>query len=111
MPRASPPDATVPRFTRTKRRLGKGRGFSVDELAQASLQASQARSLGIRVDQRRRTVHPQNVAALRAFLDANTARSPAETVTDGSKSEGESVQAEKTSRRRRRAKPAEKQAS
>jgi len=109
------PVATVPRFTRTKRRLGKGRGFSVGELAQASLQTSQARSFGIRVDRRRSTIHPQNVAALRAFLDASpqktsTPQPDLKTVPDEPKPEGESVQAEKTPRRRR-SKPAERRPS
>jgi len=115
MPEKSTPVATVPVFTRRKRRLKKARGFSLGELAQTGLQASQARSFGIRMDQRRSTIHPQNVAALQAFLDASppetgTPQSSVEPASEGSKLEGDSVPAEKASRRRR-TKPTEKQAS
>jgi hypothetical protein len=60
----------VLRFVGGKHRWRKGRGFSPGELEQAGLKRPQARSFKIRTDERRSTVHAQNVAALKAFLDS-----------------------------------------
>jgi hypothetical protein len=58
----------VPRFAGGRHRLKKARGFSLGELKQAGLQQFQARSVKIRIDERRSTVHTHNVAALKAFM-------------------------------------------
>ncbi len=58
-------EATVPK-TSGKRR--KGRGFSRAELAEVGLDFSQALRLRLRVDQRRKTKHAENVKALKQFL-------------------------------------------
>jgi large subunit ribosomal protein L13e len=67
-----PPSPLVLRFLHGRNKLRKGRGFSLDELKQAGLQESQARSMGIRIDPRRSTVHAQNVSSLAAFLASPT---------------------------------------
>jgi len=69
---SSLPVAMVLRFVGGKHRLRKGRGFSLGELEQAGLKRPQARSFKIRTDERRSTVHTQNVAVLKAFLASLT---------------------------------------
>jgi len=64
----SPPVPLVPRFVHGAHKLRKARGFSLGELKQAGVLKSQARSMGIRVDERRSTIHLQNVTALTTFL-------------------------------------------
>jgi len=49
-----------------KQRLGKG--FSLGELKEVKLSPKQALKLGIPIDTRRRTVHEDNVKALKEFL-------------------------------------------
>jgi hypothetical protein len=68
MAQVSPPVPSVPRFVRGIHKLRRARGFSLAELKQAGILKSQARSVGIRVDERRSTAHPYNVAALTNFL-------------------------------------------
>ena len=68
MSEMSPPVPLVPRFVHGAHKLRKARGFSLGELKQAGVLKSQARSMGIRVDVRRSTVHPQNVTALTTFF-------------------------------------------
>ena len=62
----------VHRFVGGRHRLKKARGFSLGELEQAGLKHVQARSFSIRTDERRSTVHAQNVSALKAFLASLT---------------------------------------
>jgi len=69
---SSLPVAMVLRFVGRKHRLRKARGFSLGELKQAGFNQPQARSFKIRTDERRSTVHAQNVAALKAFLASLT---------------------------------------
>ncbi len=52
-----------------KLRSRKGRGFSLGELQQAGLDVKTARKLGIYVDERRKSVHPENVETLKKFLE------------------------------------------
>jgi ribosomal protein L13E len=63
-----PPVPLVPRFVRGAHKLRKARGFSLGELKQAGLPKSQARSMKVRIDKRRSTIHAHNVTALTAFL-------------------------------------------
>jgi ribosomal protein L13E len=106
-----PPVPFVPRFVRGAHKLRKARGFSPGELKQAGLLKSQARSLKVRVDKRRSTIHAQNVTALTAFLASRADK----TVVPDTSVEAPSIVAEtKISpepherRAKRRAKPAEK---
>jgi hypothetical protein len=97
----------VPRFVRGAHKLRKARGFSLGELKQAGLLKSQARSMKVRIDKRRSTIHAHNVTALTALL-----ASPAEkTVVPDASLEAPSIVAE-TKRspepHGRRAKPAKK---
>ncbi len=46
----------------------RGRGFSIGELRQAGISISEARKLGIRIDKRRKSIHEENVQALKEFL-------------------------------------------
>ena len=68
MSEMSPPVPLVLRFVHGAHKLREARGFSLGELKQAGVLKSQARSMGIRVDERRSTIHPQNVTALTTFL-------------------------------------------
>jgi len=43
----------------------RGRGFSLEELRAAGLTSSEAKGLGIYVDRRRGTAHPENVEVLK----------------------------------------------
>jgi len=57
---------------RGKHKLRKGRGFSLGELKQAGLQEFRARSMKIRIDERRSTIHARNVTSLTDFLASPT---------------------------------------
>jgi len=50
-------------------KLREGRGFSVGELKEVGLSVKEARKLGLYVDARRRSTHPENVRALRELLE------------------------------------------
>ncbi len=49
-------------------RARQGKGFSVGEIKAVGLSVKEARLLGIYVDERRRSVHPENIEALREYL-------------------------------------------
>ncbi|MEM4699500.1 MAG: ribosomal protein L13e [Candidatus Nezhaarchaeales archaeon] len=49
-------------------RTRRGRGFSLSELKEVNLSAKEARRLGLYVDERRRSKHPENVEALKRLL-------------------------------------------
>lgn len=55
----------VKRGTRVK----TGKGFSIGELSDAGLNVGEARHLGVPVDLRRSTSHPENVESLRAWVE------------------------------------------
>jgi large subunit ribosomal protein L13e len=46
----------------------EGRGFSKEELREAALDFKKALKLGIPVDSKRRTLHEENVEALKEYL-------------------------------------------
>jgi large subunit ribosomal protein L13e len=58
------PTVKSPRDDRPKR----GRGFSSEETSQAGLTIDEARRMGLIVDLRRKTVHPENVDALKQYM-------------------------------------------
>jgi large subunit ribosomal protein L13e len=58
------PRVKSPRDGRPKR----GRGFSSEETTQAGLTIDEARRMGLIVDIRRTTIHPENVAALKQYM-------------------------------------------
>jgi len=58
------PTVKSPRDGRPKR----GRGFSSEETAQAGLTIEEARRMGLIVDIRRKTIHPENVDALKQYM-------------------------------------------
>ncbi|TFF66949.1 hypothetical protein EU520_01725 [Candidatus Thorarchaeota archaeon] len=47
----------------------RGRGFSRKEIADADLTVREARDMGLIVDLRRRTIHPENVEALKEYQE------------------------------------------
>ncbi len=46
----------------------RGRGFTKGELADAGLTIKEARDMGLIVDLRRKTMHPQNVEILKNYV-------------------------------------------
>ena len=50
-------------------RVKTGKGFSIDELREASLNVGEARHIGVPVDQRRSTSYPENVEALKKWVE------------------------------------------
>ncbi len=50
------------------RKTRAGRGFSLGELKEAGVTPDEARRLGIPVDPRRRSTHPENVEMLREWI-------------------------------------------
>ncbi len=58
------PTVKSPRDGRPKR----GRGFSIEETKQVGLTIDDARRMGVLVDLRRKTAHPENVEALKQYM-------------------------------------------
>ncbi len=52
-----------------KRQKRIGRGFSIGELKAAGITLDMARRLGIYVDKRRKSIHEENVEALKKILE------------------------------------------
>ncbi|KYH38048.1 MAG: 50S ribosomal protein L13 [Candidatus Bathyarchaeota archaeon B23] len=50
------------------RKTRVGRGFSLGELKEAGITPDEARRLGVPVDSRRRSTHPENVEMLREWI-------------------------------------------
>lgn len=48
--------------------LRRGRGFSKDEVAQVELSIDEARQMGLIVDLRRKTMHQENIDALKQYI-------------------------------------------
>lgn len=57
-----------PKVSRQDGKLRTGRGFSREELKKAGSSLQDALRLGIPVDAKRKTVHEENVEAVRAFI-------------------------------------------
>ncbi|MHA1237872.1 MAG: ribosomal protein L13e [Candidatus Odinarchaeia archaeon] len=53
---------------KNKLKKRKGRGFSLSELKEAGLTVDIAKRLGIPIDRRRRTLHPENVELLKDYV-------------------------------------------
>ncbi len=47
----------------------EGRGFSLGEIKAVNLTPDKARKLGLRVDKRRKSVHQENIDALKKYLE------------------------------------------
>ena len=61
--------ATVePKVFKTSRKQRIGRGFSREELRKADSSPKEALRFGIRTDSKRKTIHEENVEALKAYL-------------------------------------------
>ncbi|MEM3725872.1 MAG: ribosomal protein L13e [Candidatus Bathyarchaeia archaeon] len=58
-----------PKVLKTGEKQRFGRGFSREELKKVGLTQKEARRLGIPVDVRRKTVHDENVKAVKALLE------------------------------------------
>jgi large subunit ribosomal protein L13e len=57
-----------PRVLKQRGKQRAGRGFSREELKKAGSSLKEAFRLGLPVDARRKTVHEENVEAVKAFL-------------------------------------------
>ena len=51
-----------------KRMVRIGRGFSVGELKEVGLDVKKARKLGLYVDERRKSIHKENIEILKEFI-------------------------------------------
>ena len=58
-----------PKILRKSGKKRQGKGFSSEELKKAGLSLSEAVRLHIPVDPRRKTIHEENVEAVKVFLD------------------------------------------
>lgn len=57
-----------PKVFKAGRKQRQGRGFSREEIRKADSSSAQALRLGLRVDSKRKTIHEENVEALKAYF-------------------------------------------
>jgi large subunit ribosomal protein L13e len=58
-----------PKVFKTSGKQRFGRGFSREELKKAGLTLKEVKRLGLQVDVRRRTVHKENIEAIKTLLE------------------------------------------
>jgi len=58
-----------PKILKPDGKQRSGRGFSRDEIGKAGLSSVEAARLGLPVDFRRKTVHDENVEAVKAYVE------------------------------------------
>lgn len=58
-----------------RKAVREGRGFSLGELQKAGISIQEVRRLKIRIDKRRKSVHEENVQALKEYIDKVRAES------------------------------------
>ena len=63
-----------PKVDKADGKQRSGRGFSLEELKKAGLNPAEAKTLKIPVDKRRKTAHDQNVKAVKAYAEKETAK-------------------------------------
>jgi large subunit ribosomal protein L13e len=63
-----------PKVFRKAGKQRRGKGFSREELKRAGLSLKEALRFGIPVDSRRKTVHEENVKAVKTFLESMNAK-------------------------------------
>jgi len=66
-------NALEPIVKRPESRVRCGRGFSINELKEAGVTLEQACKLKIRIDRRRSSKWPENVARLKEFVTSSKA--------------------------------------
>jgi large subunit ribosomal protein L13e len=62
-----------PKIQKQDGKQRKGKGFSSGELKKAGLDKTEARKIGLPVDQRRATAHDENVEAIKAYAEKKKA--------------------------------------
>jgi len=62
-----------PKIHKQNGKQRNGKGFSSGELKKAGLDKTEARKIGLPVDQRRATAHDENVEAIKAYAEKKKA--------------------------------------
>ena len=62
-----------PKILKPDGKQRRGRGFSLDEIGKAGLDAAEAAKMGLPVDRRRKTAHDENVEAVKAYVEKQKA--------------------------------------
>jgi ribosomal protein L13E len=62
-----------PKILKQDGKQRKGKGFSSGELKKAGLDKTEARKIGLPVDQRRATAHDENVEVIKAYAEKKKA--------------------------------------
>jgi large subunit ribosomal protein L13e len=62
-----------PKILKPDGKQRSGRGFSINELKKAGLNPTEATKLGLPTDLRRKTVHDENVEAIKAYVEKKKA--------------------------------------